>query len=70
MNEKNLVIGVLFLIWGGVSLLRPEIIIKFRQLIAKKIFGVKYETSARTLVVQRIMGLLFIAVALIIMEIV
>lgn len=57
--EKYLV-GAMFLGYGAVAVVRPDLMAKYQTWVNKKILGAKFEASERTLKFYRGVGLLFL----------
>lgn len=64
----ELITGYLFLVLGGFSAIRPDLFLKFRVWMAKKVYGAQFHPSEKTHSVQRIIGVIFVIIALIIIN--
>lgn len=65
MTDNNLLPSLIFIIWGGLSILKPELVLKFRAWLAKKIYAADYKFSQKTITIQRFFGILFILIGLV-----
>lgn len=55
-----MIAGLILLTVGLVSIIRPEIILRYRIWVAKKLYGADYKPSKRTFQVQKVFGLAFV----------
>ena len=57
--DGQTITGIILITFGGLSVLRPKLIVDFRIWSAKKIYRMDMVPSARTILMQRIIGILF-----------
>ncbi len=60
MDIEQLVVSIIFLLWGGIAVLMPEKILQFRTWTTKKIYGADFKPSKRTVQIERFLGIVFI----------
>lgn len=63
---ERVFVGMFFLGYGLLAMLRPDLIAKFQKWTQKTILGAKFEAGERTLKIYRVMGLLFVGMAILI----
>ena len=64
MELEPLIIGLLFMILGGITVVRPDFLIRLQIWTQEKVMGAQYIPGERTYKVARIMGALFMFIGL------
>lgn len=64
MDDKNLLVSLIFFAWGGISIVSPTTILRFRAWLSKKVYDADYKFSQKTIKIQRFLGVLFIIIGL------
>ena len=64
METEPILVGVLFLILGGVAVLRTDLVLRFQIWVQRVIMGAEYIPSSRTYLIMRILGAIFIVIGL------
>ena len=67
MRETNIFLGFIFMILGGVSIVRPDISFKLRAWMAQKFWGMKIKASKVTYNRYKILGVFYFLIGLAIM---
>lgn len=58
------VLGLLFIILGVLSIVKPELAWQIRTFIGRKVFGISYKATDKTYRWFRLVGLLYIGIGL------
>ncbi|MDO8571521.1 MAG: hypothetical protein Q7R79_02490 [bacterium] len=61
---ESRIVGFMLLVVGGLNVVRPDILMRFQIWSNRVIMGAKYEPSARTYLIVRITGSVFILLGL------
>ena len=67
MSDINIFLGILFMIFGGVSIVRPDISFKFRAWMGQKLWGMEIKASKVTYQRYKILGVFYFLIGLVIM---
>lgn len=67
MFGEQSVTGFVLLLFGGLSVVRPDVVLGFRVWIAKKLFGATYRPTQKTAQVQKILGVAFVLLGIMIL---
>lgn len=62
MEEGKLITGFMFLVVGGMNVVKPEILINYQKWISKKLYKAQFQPSAKTYQVQRVFGIIFLLI--------
>ena len=57
---ESKIVGFILLVIGGLTVVRPDILMRFQIWTQRVIMGAKYEPSRRTYSVMRFMGVIFV----------
>lgn len=60
MDMQQLIMSMIFLVWGITTTIVPEKILKFRTWTTKIVYGADFKPSKRTVKIQRFLGIIFI----------
>lgn len=65
MNSLGLLVtGILFVILGGLSVIRPELSMRMRTWLVRTLTGAQFIPTERTLNLYRIVGVAFVVIGL------
>jgi hypothetical protein len=63
----NIVIGFLFVVLGGLSVVDPKKAWSIRTYIGRKFFGVTYKPSKKTFQLYKYLGIVYIVIGLLLL---
>jgi len=61
---EQYIVGFIFLVFGGMNVVRPDFMVRFQVWTQRVIMGAQYIPSERTYKVNRIFGVLFVLLGL------
>jgi len=64
MEQDQLVVGLILLVFGGLNTIRPEILMRFQIWFQKTVMDAKYEPSSRTYKIIRFFGVVLVILGL------
>ncbi len=67
MKSTQTITGLLLVIWGGVAVARPDLLLRWKSWFSQKFYGAQFKPSAKTVMVQRLLGALLFLLGLIVM---
>ncbi len=67
MEIGKLITGFVFLAFGGLNAVKPEVYIKYQKWIFKTVYGAAFIPSAKTIKINKFMGVVFVLMGLIIL---
>ncbi len=62
MKIGQLIIGFVFLAFGGLNVVKPEIYIKYQKWIFKTIYRASFVPSDKTIKINRLMGVVIVLI--------
>lgn len=62
-----MIVGILFIILGGINVIKPSIFVEYQRFVSKKILGAEFKPSEKTYKVRQIIGVFFIVVGFLIL---
>lgn len=62
---EEFLIGIFFLVFGGVYAIFPDQYFKVQKYLGKKLMGITYKASPRTFKIYRILGVFFMFIGLV-----
>ena len=62
--DQQTIIGFLFLVFGGLNVLRPDLMVRFQVWSQRVVMGAQYIPSERTYKVNRMFGVVFVLLGL------
>ena len=63
---EQYIVGVVLLVFGGLNVVRPDLMVRFQVWSQRVIMGAQYVPSERTYKVNRIFGALFVLLGLLV----
>lgn len=64
MNIGKSLVGFVFLVFGIINLVKPEIYLNFQKRIFKTIYGASFKPSEKTIKINKFFGVFFIILGL------
>ena len=61
---EQYIVGFIFLVFGGMNVVRPDLMVRFQVWSQRVIMGAQYVPSERTYKVNRIFGVVFVLLGL------
>ena len=61
---EQYIVGLIFLVFGGMNVVRPDLMVRFQVWTQRVIMGAQYVPSERTYKVNRIFGVVFVLLGL------
>jgi len=61
---EQYIVGFIFLVFGGMNVVRPDLMVRFQVWTQRVIMGAQYVPSERTYKVNRIFGVVFVLLGL------
>ncbi len=61
---EQIIVGSIFLLFGGLTAVRPDLLVRFQTWSQRVIMGAQFIPSERTYFVNRLVGALFIVLGL------
>jgi len=63
---EQYIVGFVLLVFGGLNVVRPDLMVRFQVWSQRVIMGAQYVPSERTYKVNRIFGVLFVLLGLLV----
>ena len=63
---EQYIVGFVLLVFGGMNVVRPDLMVRFQVWSQRVIMGAQYVPSERTYKVNRIFGVLFVLLGLLV----
>lgn len=60
MDIEQVIVGFIFLVFGGLNVVRPDLMLRFQVWSQRIIMGAQYIPSERTYTVIRMFGVFFV----------
>lgn len=60
MDIEQVIVGLIFLVFGGLNVVRPDLMLRFQVWSQRIIMGAQYIPSERTYTVIRMFGVFFV----------
>jgi hypothetical protein len=67
METGRLLTGLILFVFGGLSVLRTDIVMNYRIWISKRIYGAEYKPTKKTFQIQKVLGILFVLLGLLLL---
>lgn len=61
---ESIIVGVILLVFGGLNVIQPDILMRFQVWSQCVIMGARYEPSARTYRITRVIGAALVVLGL------
>ena len=63
---EQYIVGFIFLVFGGMNVVRPDLMVRFQVWSQRVIMGAQYVPSERTYKVNRMFGVVFVLLGLLV----